>query len=195
MDADLINSLVLLHNCLLFYIILNLIGMKKCATHLLAETPPKGSMCNDFHSRHSLSAGGPGSLLGVRLRGLPWPRFSRRSLVPSVPITGTSFLRNIVGKLAPLLQFVFSLAVSSIFRQKEFRIALASNQNLKSKLDYPSVFLKGLKKCATLLPNNWVAETPQGLALMRLGRQSAERERIFEINWNVLLKKLKANSL
>jgi hypothetical protein len=29
----------------------------------------------DFHSRHSLSAGGPGSLLGaLRLRGLPWTR-------------------------------------------------------------------------------------------------------------------------
>ncbi|WP_347940731.1 hypothetical protein AAEY33_25385 [Peribacillus simplex] len=33
----------------------------------------------------------------------------------------------------------------------------------------------GLKKFATLLPNNWLAETPQALALMRLGRQSAER--------------------
>jgi hypothetical protein len=39
-----------------------------------------------------------------------------------------------------------------------------------------------LKKFATLLPNNWLAETPQTLALMRLGRQSAERERISEIN-------------
>ncbi|MFJ7511479.1 hypothetical protein ACIQW7_18670 [Peribacillus simplex] len=42
-----------------------------------------------------------------------------------------------------------------------------------------------LKKFATLLPNNWLAETPQTLALMRLGRQSAVRERISEINWNV----------
>ena len=33
--------------------------MKESATVLLAETPPKGSMCNDFHSMHSLSAGGP----------------------------------------------------------------------------------------------------------------------------------------
>jgi len=132
------------------------------------------------------------SLLGARLRGLPWPRFSRRSLVPYVPITGTSFLRNIVGKLAPHLQFVFSLAVPSIFRQKEFRIALAPNQNFKGKLDYPSVFLKGWKRCATLLPKNWLAETPQAHALMRLGRQAAERERISEINWNVFLKKLQA---
>ncbi|WP_367240165.1 hypothetical protein [Peribacillus frigoritolerans] len=38
-----------------------------------------------------------------------------------------------------------------------------------------------LNKFATLLPNNWLAETPQTLALMRLGRQSAERERISEI--------------
>ncbi|MBT2665646.1 hypothetical protein J7J00_09065 [Bacillus sp. ISL-4] len=46
-----------------------------------------------------------------------------------------------------------------------------------------------LKKFATLLPNNWLAESPQSLALMRLGRQSAERELISEITWNV--KKLK----
>ncbi|MFY0782735.1 hypothetical protein AB1K18_20985 [Peribacillus simplex] len=42
--------------------------------------------------------------------------------------------------------------------------------------------LTGLKNFATLLPNNWLAETPQTLALMRLGRHSAERERISEIN-------------
>ncbi|MEV5039711.1 hypothetical protein MRBLBA21_004647 [Peribacillus frigoritolerans] len=53
---------------------------------------------------------------------------------------GTSFLRDIVGKLALLLQFVYSPAVQSIFRQKEFRIALASNQDFKSKLVYPSCF-------------------------------------------------------
>ncbi|WP_221408400.1 hypothetical protein, partial [Peribacillus simplex] len=34
----------------------------------------------------------------------------------------------------------------------------------------------------------WLAETRQALALMRLGRQSAERERISEISWNVFLK-------
>ncbi|MCY9139060.1 hypothetical protein [Peribacillus frigoritolerans] len=38
-----------------------------------------------------------------------------------------------------------------------------------------------LKKCATLLPNYWLAETPQTLALMRLSRQLAERERISAI--------------
>ncbi len=32
------------------------------------------------------------------------------------------------------------------------------------------------KGFATLLPNYWLAETPQALALMRLGRQSAERD-------------------
>ncbi|MCM3674978.1 hypothetical protein M3699_14050 [Peribacillus simplex] len=41
-----------------------------------------------------------------------------------------------------------------------------------------------MKKFATLLPNNWLVKTPQPLALMRFGRQSAERERISEINWN-----------
>ncbi|WHX67819.1 hypothetical protein QNH26_04130 [Peribacillus frigoritolerans] len=30
------------------------------------------------------------------------------------------------------------------------------------------------------LPNNWLAETPQALLPMRLGRKSAERERISE---------------
>ncbi|MGG0414158.1 hypothetical protein [Peribacillus simplex] len=39
-----------------------------------------------------------------------------------------------------------------------------------------------LKKFAALLPNYWLASAPQALALMRLGRQSAERERISEIN-------------
>jgi hypothetical protein len=34
----------------------------------------------------------------------------------------------------------------------------------------------------TLLPNNWLAETPQTLTSRRLGRQPAEGERIFEIN-------------
>ncbi|WHY56198.1 hypothetical protein [Peribacillus simplex] len=45
-----------------------------------------------------------------------------------------------------------------------------------------SVILIGLKKFATLLPKNWLVETPQPLAVRRLGRQSAERERISEIN-------------
>ncbi|MEC0271971.1 hypothetical protein [Peribacillus frigoritolerans] len=35
-----------------------------------------------------------------------------------------------------------------------------------------------MKKFATLLPNKWLAKTPQTLASRRLGRQSAERERI-----------------
>ncbi|MES9735845.1 hypothetical protein ABWK46_00655 [Peribacillus frigoritolerans] len=30
-----------------------------------------------------------------------------------------------------------------------------------------------MKKFATLLPNNWLANTPQPLAVRRLGRQSA----------------------
>jgi hypothetical protein len=44
-----------------------------------------------------------------------------------------------------------------------------------------------LKKFAKLLPNNWLAETPQALALMWLGRQSAERERISEIKPELFL--------
>ncbi|MFS0810736.1 hypothetical protein [Peribacillus phoenicis] len=42
-----------------------------------------------------------------------------------------------------------------------------------------------MKKFATLLPINWLAETPQALASRRLCRQSAERERISEISWYV----------
>ncbi|MCR8867622.1 hypothetical protein MRBLBA21_003150 [Peribacillus frigoritolerans] len=48
------------------------------------------------------------------------------------------------------------------------------------------VLLNGWKKFATLLQNYWLAETPKALAPRRLGRQSAERERISEINWNVI---------
>ncbi|MBX9956176.1 hypothetical protein H7T43_14850 [Peribacillus simplex] len=47
------------------------------------------------------------------------------------------------------------------------------------------VILNGWKKYATLLPKNWLAETPETLASRRLGRQSAERERISGINWHV----------
>ncbi|MGG0409378.1 hypothetical protein [Peribacillus simplex] len=49
-------------------------------------------------------------------------------------------------------------------------------------------------KFATLLPNNWLAETPQALALMRIGRQSAERERISENNLALLKKNCRKNS-
>jgi hypothetical protein len=45
-------------------------------------------LCNlnaDFLFRHSLSAGGPPSA-PLRLRGLAWTRFSRRSLAAYVPI-------------------------------------------------------------------------------------------------------------
>ncbi|WHX65354.1 hypothetical protein QNH26_16820 [Peribacillus frigoritolerans] len=46
-----------------------------------------------------------------------------------------------------------------------------------------------MKKSAALLPNNWLAETPQALAAKRLGRQSAERGRISEINCNFYYEK------
>jgi hypothetical protein len=46
-----------------------------------------------------------------------------------------------------------------------------------------------LKKFATLLPNNWLAGTPQTLALRKFGRQSAERERITEIKGSFFKKK------
>ncbi|MFS0600008.1 hypothetical protein AB1L16_25350, partial [Peribacillus frigoritolerans] len=52
-----------------------------------------------------------------------------------------------------------------------------------------TVILKGWKKYATHLPRSWLAETPQTLASRRLGRQSAERERISGINFNEILRK------
>ncbi|MFJ7929091.1 hypothetical protein [Peribacillus sp. NPDC096448] len=65
--------------------------------------------------------------------------------------------------------------------------------DFKTILNYPSwfftVILNGWKKFATLLPNNWLAETPQPLAVRRLGRQSAERERISEINCRQIQRK------
>ncbi|MBR8646020.1 hypothetical protein KEH51_25215 [[Brevibacterium] frigoritolerans] len=39
------------------------------------------------------------------------------------------------------------------------------------------------------MQNSWLAETPQTLASRRLGRQSAERERISEISWNIFKEK------
>jgi len=48
-------------------------------------------------------------------------------------------------------------------------------------LFYESVI--GWKKIATLLPKSWLAKTPQELEPRRLGRQSAERERISGIDW------------
>ncbi|MDM5210615.1 hypothetical protein QUF94_04045 [Peribacillus sp. NJ4] len=90
-------------------------------------------------------------------------RFSRRSLVPSVPINW-NVLKKTVGN--PL---------SSTLSKNKTRLSLMIF----------TVILTKLKKFATLLPNNWLAESLQALALMWLGRQSAERERISEINWNL----------
>ncbi|MEC0343086.1 hypothetical protein [Peribacillus frigoritolerans] len=53
-------------------------------------------------------------------------------------------------------------------------------------MSFFTVILKGCKKFATLQPNNWLAETPETFTSRRLGRQSAERERVSGINWNVI---------
>ncbi|GAB6255406.1 hypothetical protein [Peribacillus sp. NPDC055009] len=70
----------------------------------------------------------------------------------------------------------------------EVRKCLTPNYDYKTILGYPSCnFLVNpnrLKKFATLLPNNWLAGTPQALALMRLGIQSAEKAWISGIDWN-----------
>jgi hypothetical protein len=113
----------------------SLIGLKRFATLLpnnwLTKTPEalaliwlgrksaerkrisERGMCNDFHSRHSLSAGGPGAssalACGVSLATL-FPQESRTFRSNQLEF----YKRNIVGKLA-LFQFVYSLAVPSIF--------------------------------------------------------------------------------
>ncbi|MGG1486736.1 hypothetical protein ABEI56_22200 [Peribacillus castrilensis] len=48
-----------------------------------------------------------------------------------------------------------------------------------------TVILNGWREFAILLPKYRLAETLEALALMRLGRQSAERERISGINSNI----------
>ncbi|MEY9866541.1 hypothetical protein ABIE66_001920 [Peribacillus sp. B2I2] len=54
----------------------------------------------DCNVGHSLSAGGPGASSALLAPvGSPWTRFSRRSLVPSVPINfadGTPFVYKLV---------------------------------------------------------------------------------------------------
>ncbi|MFE4812607.1 hypothetical protein ACFQ9Y_15835 [Peribacillus simplex] len=49
-------------------------------------------------------------------------------------------------------------------------------RRIKYSVCFFTLILIGLKRFATLLPNYWLAETPQALALIRLGRQSAERD-------------------
>ncbi|WP_340453610.1 hypothetical protein [Peribacillus butanolivorans] len=66
--------------------------------------------------------------------------------------------------------------------KREFGMVTSRTVILKNGLILLYGILNGWKKFATLLPNNWQAETPLTLAARRLGRQSAERERISEIN-------------
>ncbi|MCY9141597.1 hypothetical protein [Peribacillus frigoritolerans] len=80
------------------------------------------------------------------------------------------------------------LKSTGMFSRKNCRLVYSEPSfRLVYPLSFSPVILIGWKKYATLLPKNWLAETPQALALMRLGRQSAERERNSEIN--CLLKK------
>ncbi|WHY14931.1 hypothetical protein QNH16_04470 [Peribacillus frigoritolerans] len=45
-----------------------------------------------------------------------------------------------------------------------------------------TLILKRWKKYGTLLPNNWLLEAPETFTSRRLGRQSAERERVSGID-------------
>ncbi|PAW29091.1 hypothetical protein BKC07_10355 [Peribacillus simplex] len=71
------------------------------------------------------------------------------------------------------------LKSTGIIKRKNCRFVLFRTL-FKTSLSFMffPVLLNGWKKYATLLPKNWLAETPQ-----TLGRQSAERERISEIHW------------
>ncbi|MBL3641383.1 hypothetical protein JMN23_03270 [Bacillus sp. RHFB] len=67
--------------------------------------------------------------------------------------------------------------INWIFKKKKLQARLTTDM-FKASLSFMffPVLLNGWKKCATtLLPNNWLSETPQTL-LRRLGRQSAERK-------------------
>jgi hypothetical protein len=78
----------------------------------------------------------------------------------------------------------------NVILRKKLRLDIPNQIKEQVILDLVlTVFLNGWKKFATLLPSNWLAETPQALALRRLGRQSAERERISGINRNIFLRK------
>ncbi|MFJ7471343.1 hypothetical protein ACIQWI_22640 [Peribacillus frigoritolerans] len=61
---------------------------------------------------------------------------------------------------------------------------ISPNHDFKTR----HIILNGWKRFATLLPNNWLAETPKTLASRRLGSQSAERKRIAEIKLELFLR-------
>jgi hypothetical protein len=97
----------------------------------------KEGMCNDFHSRHSLSAGDPPSALLATV-GSPSTRFARRSLVPPVPINCNFFQKKYCRETgsSPILQSRGSIKFST----KGVSDCLALNQGFKNKLDYLSCF-------------------------------------------------------
>jgi hypothetical protein len=72
-----------------------------------------------------------------------------------------------------------------IFLRKKPQGNAISSYLSKTRQEYPScsftVIPIGWMNFARILPNNWLDETPLPLAVRRLGRQSAERERISEI--------------
>ncbi|CAN7421590.1 hypothetical protein LJR015_004128 [Peribacillus frigoritolerans] len=92
---------------------------------------PEGGMCNDFHSRHSLSAGGPGAssalACGVSLATLS-PQESRTFRSNQLEF----YKRNIVGKLASF-QFVKVWLCHQFFDKREF--GLVPPQTMKLKQD------------------------------------------------------------
>jgi hypothetical protein len=79
------------------------------------------------------------------------------------------------------------LKSTGTFSKKMQAISHRIMYRIRSFKFFPVLLIR-LKKFATLLPNYWLAETPQAIAPRRLGRQSAERERISEIKQKHLLR-------
>ncbi|MFA1712828.1 hypothetical protein ACDX66_14035 [Peribacillus frigoritolerans] len=133
----------------------------------------------DWNVGHSLSAGGPGASSAL-LAPVGSP------LDALFPQESRTFRSN-------QLELLFKKHCRETGASSPMRLQSGCSINLPVKGNFellsPSCFftktLNGWKKFATLLPNNWLDETPQTLASRRLGRQSAERERISEIDWNV----------
>ncbi|WP_454861833.1 hypothetical protein [Peribacillus frigoritolerans] len=76
---------------------------------------------------------------------------------------------------------VFPASPEMLFKKKSYAGSLEPSLRLDAPSWFFTVILNGWRKFATLLPKYWLVETPQTLASRRLGRQSAERERISRI--------------
>ncbi|MED3789373.1 hypothetical protein P4576_19515 [Peribacillus frigoritolerans] len=106
--------------------------------------------------------------------------WSRRKYFRSVD-SGTLF-KYVFRTLSPTVFFQRNYEVQRTVkeRQKEVRNGLIPNHDFKRNLwlcfllFYTDETLKRLKKFTTLLPNNWLAETPQPHAVQTVGGKGAD---------------------